>query len=206
MPLEGCALRHDRTGCHHHRFPFDSQHIRLQFDAEAAIEIPLHHLHKISEEALIRGEAYIQVDSSVIIDKDTGVKAVYLVFRVAQGMSVRPAHIAIEFVRPLRTVCDCHRRNGQHADLIVQIESAVRTLKYIRGIHDPFSFLILGVLIPAIDHAIIAPISQIGKGRRPANIISQTEILSTEMIVTAKYIQPVTKDSGFPIRDIFIAG
>ena len=204
MPLKLCSLRFYWTGNGDHFATPDCFHISFQLQTDTFLHIVAPHFQDVLEETGFGRKAYIQIDLPIVIYQHTRVESKNLPLFAAPGMSIRMLDIAIEFILARRGVTDSHRGDIQFVELIIEVVPSVRTLHHIGCTHMHLSFGILGVLIFTVDNAFFAPIRKIGYRRRPTYIIAQAEVRAIKVIVTAIYIQSVTKNSRFAIRHIFI--
>lgn len=147
-----------------------------------------------------------EIDSSVIVNKDAGIKLPDLVRTGTKDLAVCAADKIHKLIGPFRPI-----RNG-NADLLQKIETVVKIILSIIAAADigrPKSMCaigITGILGLFENDAFIAPIGKIVCGRGPTDIVILAVDIAVKFIVTAVYIQAISKDAGFAIGNIFPTG
>jgi hypothetical protein len=87
---------------------------------------------------------------------------------------------------------------------VIEIIAAILTLNYIWSPQLTLTVLHSGVLIIPVNNAFIFPVCKFVNGRRITDIVIHAELVTAKSVMTAIDIDPVTKNVGLAIWNIFI--
>ena len=108
--------------------------------------------------------------------------------------------IAVEFIPPRWSIAHGHGHDVLFVQHIIEIISAVWPLRHVRGIEAGFPLPVQGILIPGVDHALVAPVREILQRGGPAHIIPHAEHESIVKVMGTIDIDPVSEDMGLTVR------
>ena len=191
MPLKAGACAGGAAGGHKHGGLQHRQHVAVQHGAHGAVT------GFVSAAA----EAGIQIGLSVF-GNHAGVELRLVAFLFAKARAVRIVHIAVEFIFASGFIAHRHRYNAPGAEHIVQIIPAIGSHGHVGGIQVSLQIAVAGILILAVNHALIAPVAQVIHRGRPAHIVAHAVHIAAEEVMGAVYIDPVAEHIGLAIGDI----